>query len=63
MLASGAITYGIYKLLQAYYSGVRLEDPLAEYRHFMRSIGDIYFFCSYLSRSPFYFSSGLPSPT
>ncbi|WP_340027665.1 HAMP domain-containing sensor histidine kinase [Paenibacillus sp. FSL H7-0940] len=44
MLASGAITYGIYKLLQAYYSGVRLEDPLAEYRHFMRSIGDIYFF-------------------
>ncbi|PQP83500.1 vancomycin resistance histidine kinase VanS [Paenibacillus sp. PCH8] len=44
MLASGAITYGVYKLLQAYYSGVRLEDQLAEYRHFMRSIGDIYFF-------------------
>ena len=44
MLASGAITYGIYKLLQAYYSGVRAEDQLAEYRHFMKSIGDIYFF-------------------
>ncbi|WP_046213713.1 HAMP domain-containing sensor histidine kinase [Paenibacillus wulumuqiensis] len=44
MLASGAITYGVYKLLQAYYSGVRAEDPLAQYRHFMRNIGDIYFF-------------------
>ncbi|WP_340015574.1 HAMP domain-containing sensor histidine kinase [Paenibacillus sp. FSL K6-1318] len=44
MLASGAITYVIYKLLQAYYSGVRAEDQLAEYRHFMKSIGDIYFF-------------------
>lgn len=44
MLASGAITYGVYKLLQAYYSGVRAEDQLAEYRHFMRNIGDIYFF-------------------
>ncbi|WP_315371919.1 HAMP domain-containing sensor histidine kinase [Paenibacillus xylanexedens] len=44
MLASGAITYGIYKLMQAYYSGVRAEDQLAEYRHFMKSIGDIYFF-------------------
>lgn len=44
MLASGAITYGVYKLLQAYYSGVRAEDQLAQYRHFMRNIGDIYFF-------------------
>ncbi|WP_046225847.1 HAMP domain-containing sensor histidine kinase [Paenibacillus dauci] len=44
MLASGAITYGVYKLMQAYYSGVRAEDPLAQYRHFMRNIGDIYFF-------------------
>lgn len=44
MLASGAITYGVYKLLQAYYAGVRREDPLAEYRYMMRSIGDIYFF-------------------
>lgn len=44
MLASAAITYGVYKLLQAYYAGVRMEDPLAQYRHMMRNIGDIYFF-------------------
>lgn len=44
MLASGAITYGVYKLMQYFYSGVRAEDQLAEYRHFMKSIGDIYFF-------------------
>lgn len=44
MLLSGAITYGIYKILQAYYSGVRAEDPLARLRYFMNNIGDIYFF-------------------
>ncbi|MCM3175788.1 HAMP domain-containing sensor histidine kinase [Paenibacillus sp. MER 99-2] len=44
MLASGAITYGVYKLMQYFYSGVRAEDQLAEYRHFMKSVGDIYFF-------------------
>ncbi|WP_090999184.1 HAMP domain-containing sensor histidine kinase [Paenibacillus sp. OK003] len=44
MLASGAITFGVYKVMQYYYTGVRAEDQLAEYRHFMRSIGDIYFF-------------------
>ncbi|MBT2292233.1 HAMP domain-containing histidine kinase [Paenibacillus albidus] len=44
MLLSGSITYGIYRLLQLYYSGVRREDKLAEYRQMMNSIGDIYFF-------------------
>lgn len=44
MLVSGAITYGVYKLLQWYYSGVRAEDTLADYRRFMKSVGDIYFF-------------------
>lgn len=43
MLVSGAITYGVYKLLQWYYSGVRAEDTLADYRRFMKSVGDIYF--------------------
>lgn len=44
MLLSGTITYIIYRLLQLYYSGVRREDKLAEYRHIMYQIGDIYFF-------------------
>ncbi|KGE20135.1 HAMP domain-containing sensor histidine kinase [Paenibacillus wynnii] len=44
MLLSGAITYGVYRLLQLYYSGVRREDPVAQYRHIMSNIGDIYFF-------------------
>lgn len=44
MLLSGAITYGIYKILQNYYAGVRAEDPLARLRLFMSNIGDIYFF-------------------
>ena len=44
MLLSGGITYGIYRLLQLYYAGVRREDPLAQYRQIMSNIGDIYFF-------------------
>jgi two-component system sensor histidine kinase VanS len=44
MLLSGGITYGIYRVLQFYYSGVRAEDQLARYRHIMYNIGDIYFF-------------------
>ncbi|GGH70414.1 vancomycin resistance histidine kinase VanS [Paenibacillus silvae] len=44
MLASGVVTFIVYKLLQMYYMGVRAEDQLAEYRHIMRSIGDIYVF-------------------
>lgn len=44
MLLSGAITYGVYRLLQLYYAGVRREDPLAQYRQIMSNIGDIYFF-------------------
>jgi len=44
MLLSGSITYGIYRILQFLYSGVRKEDKLAEYRHIMGSIGDVYFF-------------------
>ncbi|WP_433750406.1 ATP-binding protein [Paenibacillus amylolyticus] len=44
MLASGAVTFIVYRLLQMYYAGVRREDPLAEYRNIMRSIGDLYVF-------------------
>ncbi|MBY0206860.1 HAMP domain-containing sensor histidine kinase [Paenibacillus cucumis (ex Kampfer et al. 2016)] len=44
MLASGVVTFIVYKLLQMYYAGVRREDPLAEYRNMMRSIGDLYVF-------------------
>ncbi|MRN54002.1 HAMP domain-containing sensor histidine kinase [Paenibacillus monticola] len=44
MLLSGGITYGVYRILQHYYAGVRREDQLAEYRHIMGNIGDIYFF-------------------
>ncbi|AJS59790.1 sensor histidine kinase [Paenibacillus sp. IHBB 10380] len=44
MLLSGIITYGIYRILKLYYSTVRLEDPVAQYRRFMNNIGDIYFF-------------------
>ncbi|WP_438346961.1 ATP-binding protein [Paenibacillus sp. FA6] len=44
MLLSGSITYVIYRILQLYYSSVRLEDPVAQYRRFMYNIGDIYFF-------------------
>lgn len=44
MLSSGAVTFIVYRLLQMYYAGVRREDPLAEYRNIMRSIGDIYVF-------------------
>ncbi|WP_339304245.1 HAMP domain-containing sensor histidine kinase [Paenibacillus sp. FSL R5-0519] len=44
MLSSGAVTFIVYRLLQMYYAGVRREDPLAEYRNIMRSIGDLYVF-------------------
>ncbi|WP_434748125.1 ATP-binding protein [Paenibacillus amylolyticus] len=44
MLSSGGVTFIVYRLLQMYYAGVRREDPLAEYRNIMRSIGDIYVF-------------------
>ncbi|MFD1956913.1 ATP-binding protein [Paenibacillus thailandensis] len=45
MLLSGGVTYLIYKGLQIYYrDNVLAEDPLARLRHFMNSIGDIYFF-------------------
>ncbi|WP_046232721.1 sensor histidine kinase [Paenibacillus algorifonticola] len=44
MLLSGAITYGIYKMLQLYYVDVREGDRLAQYRKMMREVGDIYVF-------------------
>ncbi|OAB40609.1 vancomycin resistance histidine kinase VanS [Paenibacillus macquariensis subsp. defensor] len=44
MVLSGITTYGIYRILQLYYAGVRREDLLAQYRRFMYNIGDIYFF-------------------
>lgn len=45
MLFSGAITYAIYKALQLYYhTSVMAEDTAAQFRHMMRSIGDLNFF-------------------
>ncbi|MDD9270791.1 sensor histidine kinase [Paenibacillus sp. GCM10023248] len=44
MLISGAITYILYKVLQLYYTGVRAEEPLAQYRRIIREIGDLNFF-------------------
>lgn len=45
MFCSGAITYILYKLLQQYYhSEVRVEDPLAQVRRMINSIGDLNFF-------------------
>ncbi|UQZ36238.1 vancomycin resistance histidine kinase VanS [Paenibacillus sp. PK3_47] len=44
MSCSGILTYLLYKLLQQYYSRVRLEDPLAQVRQMIRSIGDFNFF-------------------
>lgn len=43
MLASGGITFGIYKLLQLYYrSEILFENPLTRIRYFMRDeIGDV----------------------
>ncbi|ETT77117.1 histidine kinase [Paenibacillus sp. FSL R7-277] len=40
MLLSAGITYGIFKLLQLYYAGVKWEDPEAEIRRFIYRIGD-----------------------
>lgn len=45
MMCSGALTYALYKALQRYYqSEVKLEDPLARYRHMISSVGDLNFF-------------------
>lgn len=44
MLLSGVLTFILYKVLQLYYSGVRAEDPLAKFRHFISNIGDFNFF-------------------
>ncbi|BFH64154.1 sensor histidine kinase [Paenibacillus azoreducens] len=42
MLASGGITYVLYKILQFYYrSEVLFENPLTRIRYFMRDIGDV----------------------
>ncbi|MED5020825.1 HAMP domain-containing sensor histidine kinase [Paenibacillus chibensis] len=42
MLASGGITFGIYKVLQLYYrSEVLYENPLTRIRYFMRDVGDV----------------------
>ncbi|MEK4046037.1 HAMP domain-containing sensor histidine kinase [Paenibacillus sp. FSL H8-0048] len=40
MLLSAGLTYGIFKLLQLYYSGVKWEDPEAEVRRFIYKLGD-----------------------
>ncbi|KHL95701.1 histidine kinase [Paenibacillus sp. IHB B 3415] len=40
MLLSGSIIYGLFKLLQLYYAGVRWEDPEAELRRIIFRIGD-----------------------
>ena len=45
MIFSGMITFIVFKGLQFYYRNtVRLEDPLAKVRLFIRSIGDLNFF-------------------
>jgi two-component system sensor histidine kinase VanS len=45
MLISGIITYLLYKALQLYYvSQVKLENPLAAVRFFIRNVGDFNFF-------------------
>ena len=45
MIISGVITFIVFKGLQFYYRNtVRLEDPLARVRLFIRSIGDLNFF-------------------
>lgn len=45
MLCSGIITYGLYKVLQLYYtSTVMAEDPLARFRYMISNIGDLNFF-------------------
>lgn len=42
MLASGAVTFTIYKILQYYYrSEVQFENPLTRIRYFMRDVGDV----------------------
>ncbi len=42
---AGAITFLMYKALQQYYrSRVKLEDPLADVRDFVKEIGDLNFF-------------------
>lgn len=40
MLLSGSMIYGLFKLLQLYYAGVRWEDPEAELRRMIFRIGD-----------------------
>ncbi|OPH53472.1 vancomycin resistance histidine kinase VanS [Paenibacillus ferrarius] len=44
MLLSGGVTFIIYKVLQLYYAGVRLENPLAKVRQVINNIGDFNFF-------------------
>ncbi|MBD2848431.1 HAMP domain-containing histidine kinase [Paenibacillus sp. IB182496] len=44
MLCSGVITYSIYRVLQLYYHTLRVEDPLAQVRFWMREVGDVNFF-------------------
>ncbi|NQX68548.1 HAMP domain-containing histidine kinase [Paenibacillus alba] len=44
MLLSGGVTFIIYKVLQLYYAGVRLENPLAKVRQVIYNIGDFNFF-------------------
>lgn len=45
MFCSGALTFGLYKALQLYYtSEVKLEDPLVRYRYMIANVGDLNFF-------------------
>ncbi|MCR8642881.1 HAMP domain-containing histidine kinase [Paenibacillus sp. N1-5-1-14] len=44
MLLSGAVTFLLYKILQFYYKGVKMENPLAKVRRFIDYVGDFNFF-------------------
>ncbi|NOV03058.1 HAMP domain-containing sensor histidine kinase [Paenibacillus planticolens] len=44
LLFSGIITFLLYKVLQLYYMGVRVDEPLAKFRHMIYNFGDLNFF-------------------
>ena len=45
MLLSGGVTYAIYKALQVYYvENAKVGDPMANFRRFIRDVGDLNFF-------------------
>ncbi|GGH85706.1 sensor histidine kinase [Saccharibacillus endophyticus] len=45
MLLSGGVTYAVYKALQVYYvENAKVGDPMANFRRFIRDVGDLNFF-------------------